>query len=58
MLMEISLFVPDRSDANAVKRRFHNAPEKLYSVVLAAALGNNDLVKQILKEIEDEKKPK
>ena len=57
-LMEISLFVPDRSDANAVKRRFHSDPEKFYSVVLAASLGDYDIITQTLKELENEKKPK
>ena len=54
-LMSLTLFVPERADANAVKRYFYEKPQRLYSAVLAAATGDKNITRQLLKEIEDEK---
>ncbi len=50
-LMSLTLFVPDIKEANAVKRNFHKNPERLYSVVLAAVIGDKDIVKSALEEL-------
>ncbi len=50
-LMSLTLFVPDIREANAVKRNFHKNPERLYSVVLAAVIGDKDIVKSALEEL-------
>ena len=50
-LMSLTLFVPSRNEANMVKKRFHQCPEKIYSLVLASAIGEKDLLSEALKEI-------
>ena len=50
-LMSLTMFVPDIREANAVKRSFHKNPERLYSVVLAAVIGDKDIVKSALEEL-------
>lgn len=50
-LMSLTLFVPDRADANAVKRNFYEKPQRLYSVMLAAAVGEKSMINQAIKEL-------
>lgn len=50
-LMSLTMFVPDIKEANAVKRSFHKNPERLYSVVLAAVIGDKDIVKSALEDL-------
>ena len=50
-LMSLTLFVPEITEANAVKRNFHKNPERLYSIVLAAVIGDKDIVKSALEEL-------
>lgn len=48
-LMSLTLFVPDLSEANAVKRSFHKNPQRLYSIVLAGVIGEKDMISEALK---------
>ncbi len=50
-LMALTLFVPDLSEANAVKRNFHKNPERIYSIVLAAVIGEKEMINEALKEL-------
>jgi len=50
-LMSLTLFVPDLSEANSVKRNFHKNPERIYSIVLAAVIGEKEMIKEALKEL-------
>lgn len=50
-LMSLTLFVPDLSEANTVKRNFHNNPERIYSIMLAAVIGEKDMINEALKEL-------
>ncbi len=53
-LMSLTLFVPDRTDANAVKRYFYEKPQRLYTVMLAAAVGEKNMIEQAIKELRNE----
>lgn len=48
-LMSLTLFVPDISEANAVKRTFHKNPQRLYSIVLAGVIGEKNMIDEALK---------
>lgn len=50
-LMALTLFVPDLAEANAVKRNFHKNPERIYSIVLAAVIGEKEMINEALKEL-------
>ncbi len=50
-LMSLTLFVPDITEANAVKRTFHKNPERLYSIMLAAVIGEKSMIEDALKEL-------
>ena len=50
-LMALTLFVPDISEANRIKRSFYKNPQRLYSVVLAGATGDNDMMRAALEEL-------
>ncbi len=50
-LMSLTVFVPDISEANAVKRSFHRNPERVYSLMLAAVIGEKDMIKSALEEL-------
>ena len=47
-LMSLTVFVPDRSDAKKVKALFEQDPDRLYTVLLASATGENEIVKKAL----------
>ncbi|MBR2175605.1 MAG: DUF4364 family protein [Clostridia bacterium] len=53
-LMKMEVFVPDKKDANLVKRNFHSNPERLYSIMLAAIVGEKEMVNEALKELKNE----
>lgn len=53
-LMSLDIFVPNKKEAKNIKQIFHSNPEKLYSVVLAAVLGDNQMISAALKEYLDE----
>ncbi len=53
-LMSLTLFVPDRTEANIVKRNFYERPERLYSIMLAAAVGEKNMVDLAIKELKNE----
>ena len=48
---EMTLFVPDISEANRIKRSFYKNPQRLYSVILAGATGDNDMIRSALEEL-------
>lgn len=48
-LMSLTLFVPDISEANAVKHNFHRNPQRLYSIVLAGVIGEKEMIEEALK---------
>ncbi len=50
-LMALTFFVPDISEANAVKRNFHKNPERLYSIMLAAVIGEKSMIQTALEEL-------
>ncbi len=54
-LMSLDIFVPDRREADRIRKNFHQAPEKLYSVILASALGDNVMIHNAMKEYLDER---
>lgn len=45
-LMSISLFVPDKKQAEMVKSNFHDNPTRVYEILLAALTGSKDLEKE------------
>ena len=50
-LMALTLFVPDISEANRLKKSFYRNPQRLYSVILAAATGDPNMMKSALEEL-------
>ncbi len=50
-LMSLDLFVSTSSEANRIKKNFYNNPELLYSVVLSAAIGEKNMIKETYKEL-------
>ena len=50
-LMSLSLFVPTMTEANHIKRTFHKNPERLYSIMLAAVIGEKNMIQSALKEL-------
>lgn len=49
-LMAVSLYVPDKGQAEMVRERFYQGPEKFYHLVLAALTGDMGLAKEFFKE--------
>lgn len=49
-LMSLTLFVPELSDANAVRDNFYSDPQALYSTILAAAMKDDKLKQTILEK--------
>ena len=49
-LMEVSLYVPDKAQAEMVKDRFHKDPQGFYQLVLAALTGDTSLAKEFFRE--------
>ena len=50
-LMTLTVFVPDKKEADNVRDCFYDDPERLYSVVLAAVIGDKKLISNVLKEL-------
>lgn len=50
-LMSLTVFVPTISEANHVKRNFHKNPERMYAVMLAAVIGDKELIRNALEEL-------
>lgn len=50
-LMSFTVFIPDLTQANAVKQNFHKSPERIYQVMLAAIIGEKEIVQDALKEL-------
>ncbi len=50
-LMSLTLFIPDLSQVNSVKQRFYQQPDKIYSAILAAVIGDSNLIAQALKDM-------
>ena len=50
-LMTLSVYVPSITEAKAIKRSFHKNPERLYSVMLAAVIGEKDMIEDALEEL-------
>lgn len=53
-LMSLTVFVPQKKDANHIKKIFINDPERLYSLVLAGVVGEKEMISEALKELENE----
>ncbi len=49
-LMAVSLYVPDKAQAEMVKDRFHKDPQGFYQLVLAALTGDTSLAKEFFRE--------
>lgn len=47
-LMHLTVYVPDQHQARAVKKNFHRDPQRIYSLMLAALTGDEELTKSIL----------
>ncbi len=50
-LLSLTVFVPDIKEANTVKQTFHKNPERLYSIMLAAVIGEKDMIRKALEEL-------
>ena len=53
-LMSLTIFVPNLTDANAVKNKFYDNPHRLYSIMLAAVTGDNKMLEEEIEENENE----
>lgn len=49
-LMQVKVYVPDLHQARVVKKNFHRDPQRIYSLLLAALTGDEELSKEILSE--------
>lgn len=47
-LMNLTVYVPDLYQARVVKKNFHRDPQRIYSLLLAALTGDDELTKNIL----------
>ncbi len=50
-LMSFTVFIPDLSQANTVKQNFHKNPERIYQIMLAAIVGEKEMVQEALREL-------
>lgn len=53
-LLTINLFVPDKKQAELVKRNFQHNPDLIYSCTLALMTNNSDLIKSALLSLKNE----
>lgn len=53
-LMSITLYVPDRAQAELVKSRFHQDPAGVYRILLAAVTGDRSLARDLFEEKESD----
>lgn len=49
-LMSVSLYVPDKAQAELVKKNFYRDPEGVYRLLLAALTGDKEYAKEFLKD--------
>ena len=49
-LMSLTLLVPERNDAETVKKNFYKNPEKVYSMIIAATIQDKDMINELIKE--------
>ena len=47
-LMNLTVYVPDLYQARVVKKNFHRDPQRIYSLLLVALTGDDELTKNIL----------
>ena len=48
-LMEVSLYVPDRAQAQLAEERFYQNPDRVYRLVLAALTGDLEYAEELLR---------
>jgi len=48
-LLRVSLYVPDRAQAQLVEERFYQNPDRIYRLVLAALTGDLDYAEELLR---------
>ncbi len=53
-LMSLNVYVPDRSAAEKVKKQFEKDPDELYTVLLAGATGEKEILKKALLFLEEQ----
>ena len=53
-LMSLNVYVPDRSAAEKVKNQFEKDPDELYTVLLAGATGEKEILKKALLFLEEQ----
>jgi tryptophan synthase alpha subunit len=49
--MSFTVFMPDYSQVNLIKRSFYNDPQYIYTVLLAALTGNREMIKDSLDKL-------
>ena len=49
-LMAVSLYVPDSAQAELVRQRFYQAPDRVYKLLLASLTGDREMAQSILEE--------
>lgn len=49
-LMTVSLMVPNKKQAKLVKENFHNDPQRLYGLVIAALTNDTDMQRELFEE--------
>lgn len=55
-LFNFDIYVPDKTQALAVKRNFHKNPDLIYQVMIAMLTGNKDFANEALESIKNVKK--
>lgn len=50
-LMSLTLFVPTIEEVKEVKKNFYQRTDKIYSAVLAAVVGDNDMIADALRDL-------
>ena len=50
-LMSFTVFMPDYSQVNLIKRSFYNDPQYIYTVLLAALTENREMIKDSLDKL-------
>lgn len=50
-LMSLTLFVPNMTEVNTVKRNFYQHPDKIYAAMLASVTGDKTMLAEALKDL-------
>ena len=53
-MMALSSIVPSKKEAEQIKKNFHNSPVRVYSVILASLIGDEKLIKETIKELDND----